>query len=67
MGWIGNVFILFGAWNIGHKRRWAFLFTITGGCFWIAEGLRISKPDLIFIESVMGLVAFRNYLKWREK
>lgn len=64
-GWIGNALIISGAWQIGHKRRWAFLLTMAGGCCWIAEGVRIGKPDLVFIEVVMWFIALRNFLKWR--
>lgn len=64
MGWIGNVFIVVGAWNVGHKRRWAFLLSMIGGCCWIAEGTRIGRLDLIAIESLMFLMALRNFIKW---
>jgi len=67
LGWIGNALIIFGAWQIGYKRRWAFLVTLVGGFFWVAEGIRLVKPDLIFIEVVMGFVAIRNFLRWRNK
>jgi len=64
LGWIGNVLIILGAWQLGHKRRWAFLITFTGGLFWVSEGIRLAKPDLIFIEVVMGCVAIRNFIRW---
>jgi len=63
-GWLGNALIIAGAWNIGCKRRWGFLLSISGGCCWALEGLLIGKADLVFIESVMLLVALRNYIKW---
>lgn len=66
MGWIGNALIIFGAWHIGHKRRWAFLCTMAGGLCWVSEGVWLMRADLIFIEIVMSLIAFRNFLKWRK-
>lgn len=63
-GWLGNALILCGHWLLGRKSRVAFLFTITGGICWIIEGLHISKPDLIFIELVLGCIAIRNFFKW---
>ena len=67
LGWIGNALIIFGAWQIGCRHRWAFLMTLIGGFFWVAEGIRLVKPDLIFIEVVMGFVAIRNFLRWGNK
>ena len=67
MGWIGNALIVFGAWQIGHKRRWGFLLTIVGGLCWVLVGIQLSRPDMVAIELIMGLVAFRNFLKWRKR
>jgi hypothetical protein len=64
MGWLGNVLLLFGAWNLAHKHRWAFLFTIAGGCCWLFEAAKIGRADWVFIESVMLCVALRNFVKW---
>lgn len=66
LGWIGNALIIFGAWQIGYRRRWGFLVAMFGGLSWMAEGIRIGKTDLIFIEVVMCLVALRNFIKWKK-
>lgn len=63
-GWIGNLLLISGAWQIGHKRRWGFLLTMAGGLCWICQGAIIGRSDLIFIDSVMELVTIRNWIKW---
>jgi hypothetical protein len=66
MGWIGSALIILGAWQIGHKRRWTFLIAMSGGSCWIVQGILTNQIDLIFIESIMLFVSFRNFKKWRE-
>jgi hypothetical protein len=67
LGWIGNALIISGHWCLGKKLRLAFLLSIAGGCCWILEGIRIEKPDLIFIEVALGCIAIRNFQKWGKK
>jgi len=63
-GWLGNALIIAGHWRLGARSRVGFLLGIAGGCCWIVEGVRIVKPDLIFIECVLASIALRNFLKW---
>lgn len=64
MGWLGSFLIIFGAWQIGHKRRWGFLVTFLGGMCWVMVGFQIGRMDVVFIDSVMGFVSLRNFWKW---
>jgi len=64
MGWLGNILILTGAWNIGRKRRWGFLLAICGSACWITQGLMTGQADLAFIETAMSAVAIRNFILW---
>jgi hypothetical protein len=64
LGWIGNALIIAGHWCLGKKLRFAFVLSILGGCCWVVEGIRIAKPDLIFIEITLACIGFRNFLKW---
>ena len=64
MGWIGSALIVFGSWQIGHKRRWGFLLAILGSACWATVGISLCRPDMIAIELLMSFVALRNFLKW---
>lgn len=66
MGWIANCCVLFGAWNIGHRRRYGFLFTMLGCALWACIGLSLDRGDMVFIESVMGGLAARNFYLWKK-
>jgi hypothetical protein len=67
MGWIANLCVLYGAWQIGHRRRYGFLFTICGCIIWASIGVTLCRADMVFIESVMGCVALRNFWLWRKQ
>ena len=64
MGWIANFLLLFGAWQIGHRKRWGFLLAISGSCIWASIGLSLERYDMIFIELTMSGVGFRNFWLW---
>lgn len=63
-GWLGNVLLITGAWQLAHKRRHAFLITMCGGACWLIEAAKTGRADWLFIEIVMLLVAVRNYWHW---
>ena len=64
LGWIGNVFLLLSVWNLGHKHRSAFLWSIGGNVFWFAEAIIGCRWDLIFINVVFAIISARNWLLW---
>ena len=64
MGWLGNALIIYGAWQIGHKRRFGFLLAIAGSVCWVSVGFNLGMLDLMFIELVMACIAMRNFFKW---
>lgn len=33
---------------------------------WACIGASLDRPDMVFIESVMGCVALRNFWLWRQ-
>ena len=66
IGWIGNGFIIVGAWLIGDKKRYAFLFSIVGELIWIWHSLAIGMYDLAAICLVFTVLAVRNWFKWAE-
>jgi hypothetical protein len=66
LGWIGNVFLIWGIWEIGNKRRWAHLLTVVGELAWIGKCM-LSEPrvwDLAVICSIFLVLAARCWVKW---
>jgi len=63
-GWIGNLLILIGVWNLGNRKRIAFLFAIAGESLWAANAWAAGWYDLMFISMIAVLMAGRNWIKW---
>lgn len=64
LGWIGNVFLLWGIWEIGNKRRFAHLLTIVGETAWIIKSIMVGQWDLAVICVIFGVLAARCWIKW---
>lgn len=66
LGWTGDVFLIWGIWEIGNRRRWAHLLTIIGEGAWIGKCL-LSDPitwDLAVICTIFGILAAMCWIKW---
>lgn len=66
LGWIGNVFIVYGLWGVGNKQRNAFLASMVGEALWIANAYLRSDWALASICVVFFGMAARAYYKWAE-
>ena len=64
LGWIGNILILVGVWNLGNRKRIAFLFAMAGESLWLVNALAAGWFDLAFISLVAVGMACRNWIKW---
>lgn len=64
LGWIGNVFIVFGLWGVGNKNRRAFLYCIVGEAAWTANAVLKHDWALASICVVFLGMAIRGYVKW---
>ena len=64
LGWIGNIFIVAGLWGVGNRARNAFIFSIIGESFWIANAYLRTDWALTSICVVFLLMAVRGWVKW---
>ena len=64
LGWIGNIFLVWGIREIGNKRRFAHLLTMIGEAAWIGKSLMTGMYDLAFICAIFFLLAWRCWVKW---
>lgn len=64
LGWVGNVFLCWGIWEIGNKRRYAHLLTVVGELAWIVKSLMVREYDLAVICGVFTFLATRCWVKW---
>lgn len=64
LGWIGNVFIVGGLYGVANKRRNAFISSMLGESFWIANATLRHDPALVSICIVFLGMAVYGYFKW---
>jgi hypothetical protein len=64
-GWLGNLFIVVGLWEVGNKKRSAFIWTMIGEAFFAVHTGPIKHDWPIFVAVLIFFsLAVRNYLKW---
>jgi hypothetical protein len=65
--WIGIALIMVGLWQLGYKKRSAFLWTFTGEFLWIVSAFYRGIWDLAFVSFVFLALAARNWVCWGQK
>jgi len=65
IGWLAGIIVILGAYFVGDKNIWGFVFGIVGNAIWIYIGITRNKQYdlavLAFILTVMNLVGL---IKW---
>lgn len=64
MGWIANILIVIGLWQVGSKVRNAFLWTGVGEALWFTHAVHRGLYDLAALCLVFAGLAIRNWWKW---
>lgn len=64
LGWLGNVLLCWGIWEIGNKRRRAHLLTVAGELAWIVKSVAVGQWDLAVICTIFAVLAGRCWVKW---
>lgn len=64
LGWIGNVLLIWGIWEIGNRKRKAHVITVFGETAWIIKSVALAQYDLAVICLVFAALAGRAWVKW---
>lgn len=64
LGWIGNILLAYGVWEIGNKRRRAHLITMVGEVAWIWKSVLLAQWDLAIMCVFFTVLAGRCWVKW---
>jgi hypothetical protein len=64
MTWFANFLIVIGLWQVGGRRRSAFMFTFAGEAIWTVVSLYGGMYDLAAICALFSVLAARNWCKW---
>lgn len=66
LGWIGNILLLWGVWEIGNRKRLAHIITILGEGAWVWKSILLSQWDLAVMCVFFAILAARCWVKWGE-
>lgn len=67
LDWIANIFIFWGAYEIGKKHRRAFLLYLVGELLWIAWATMNDVYSLIVASTIFGCLSIWNWYRWRPR
>jgi len=63
-GWVGNVFLILGHFQIGWRQRIAFVTIGVGEACWVIRSLEIGIWDGVFLGIVFLGIQVINWRKW---
>jgi hypothetical protein len=64
LGWIGWVIAFYCVWEVGNRRRWAWLVNISAEFFLVAHGVNTGDWSLVAAAILWACMCIRNYMKW---
>lgn len=64
LDWLSMMFGFYGLWLLGKKRKISFLFTATGMVLALAVAIIANQYGFVVANSVMIVIALRNYRLW---
>lgn len=63
-GWVANILVLAGWWQIGGGRRHGLLLGVAGSVMWVWIGVTTGQCDLAFIEVALAALGVRAWFLW---
>lgn len=64
LDWLANVFIFWGAWEIGKKHRHAFILYLIGEILWITWAVINGVWSLVVASIIFGCLSIWNWIRW---
>jgi broad specificity phosphatase PhoE len=66
LGWIGWVLAFYCTWQVGNRRRWAWLANIGAEVLLVAHGLVIQDYSLVAAATLWAVLCIRNWRRWSD-
>ena len=66
IGWIGNLFFIYGVWAIGEKRVNGFYFNFVGNFAYVVQGYMKGTSSLLVLSFLLMFLNVQGILKWRK-
>lgn len=62
--WLATAVTVWAAWEVGNKRRRAFLIFTAGCVLWTTWGLGAGAYGVVLTNVVFSAINIRNWLQW---
>ena len=66
IGWIGNIFFVYGVWAIGEKKISGFYVNYIGNFTYLIQGAFLGMYSLIMLSTILMLLNVVGIVKWRK-
>lgn len=66
IGWIGNLFFVYGVWAIGERKVSGFYVNYIGNLAYLIQGAFLTLYSLIVLSSILMLLNVVGIVKWRK-
>lgn len=67
IGWVGNVFFIYGVWAIGERKISGFYFNFFGNLAYVIQGLLVSLYSLTFLSILLMGLNILGIIKWQNE
>jgi hypothetical protein len=66
IGWVGNVFFIYGVYALGLKKVHGFHCNILGNLAYVAQGIMLGIPSLYVLSIGLVLLNIKGIIEWRK-
>ena len=66
VGWIGNIFFLYGVYAIGNKNIKGFSANIIGNIMYVIQSLMLALPSLFVLSLLLILLNIKGFFSWKK-
>jgi len=67
IGWVGNIFFIYGVWAIGERKISGFYFNFFGNLAYVLQGYMKGTSSLLFLSLLLMILNIRGIMKWQIK
>ena len=67
IGWVSNVFFVYGVYNIGIKKINGFYHNIVGNLGYVIQGVLLNVPSLVVLSIILILLNIKGVIEWKKK
>ena len=67
VGWVGNIFFLWGVYTIGNKNIKGFYANILGNVMYVVQSIMLMLPSLFVLSLLLILLNIKGIFSWKNK